>query len=225
MAKTEFVLLLGVDDNLFTGCFGDSSKWKCKLESLPEDCSKSELTSMLNNPGLGCVVVEDNEGPHWKDVIAYFKRGGFVVYFGIIGEFAAPQMLSQVFGVQWSFSAYTTHVFELTEVGKQLFGDSVTEQQYSKANLLKVPKEDRIMVPKNDYATVAEFIQNECDSDDEDGHEQFAKRREILDAQVPLALHTASHGGRIAYLGFVNGDGNIPVIVRALCTGIKTSDA
>jgi hypothetical protein len=31
-----------------------------------------------------------------------------------------------------------------------------------------------------------------------------------------------SHCGKIAYLGFVNGDGNIPKFVRALLTGEKT---
>jgi hypothetical protein len=37
--------------------------------------------------------------------------------------------------------------------------------------------------------------------------------------RCPLALHRdANHGGRFAYLGFVNGRGNIPQIARALIT-------
>jgi hypothetical protein len=40
---------------------------------------------------------------------------------------------------------------------------------------------------------------------------------------VPLALHKDDvNHGRFAYLGFVNGDGNIPHIVRALLSGSKT---
>ena len=30
-----------------------------------------------------------------------------------------------------------------------------------------------------------------------------------------------SHGGKVAYLGFINSDGNIPKLVRALLTGEK----
>lgn len=227
--KTEFILLLGVDDSLFMACFGDRSTWKCRLESLPEDCSSSQLTSMLQNPGLGCVVVEDVGGPHWTEVINYYKNGGFVVYFGIIGEYAAPKKLSQEFDLQWSFSAYTRYEYELTSVGKQILGDAITEQPYSKSNLLEVPVEDRILVPKHSYATVEELIEDYYDSDNEEdcvakGHATYAEIRENLNRQVPLALHRASHGGQIAYLGFVNGDGNIPKIVQALCTGVKISN-
>jgi hypothetical protein len=229
--KAQFILLFGVDEELFMTCFGERSEWKCNLESLPEDCSRALLQSSLRNPGLGCVVVEDLGGPHWRDIINYYKNGGFVVYFGIIGEYAAPEKLSREFDLQWRFSAYTRYEYELTSVGKQILGDAITEQEYSKSNLLSVPAEDRILVPKHTYATIEEFIENEFDSEDEDVDDYMAKAqaryaeiRECLDNEVPLALHTASHGGKIAYLGFVNGAGNIPQIVRALCMGVKTSN-
>lgn len=225
VTKAEFILFLGVDVDLFKGYFGYESEWKCRLESLPEDCSIMKLMYMLNKRGLVCVVVQDTEGPLWEEVMDYYQNGGFVVYFGHMGQCAAPLTLSSYFDVEWSFSAYTRHEYELTDVGKQLLGDSITEQMYSKSNLLRVPKEDRILVPKHDYATVEEFIQKECELDDKDAHEKYAKRRTDLDMQVPLAMHNASHGGRIAYLGFVNSGGNIPLFVRALCTGMKTSDA
>jgi hypothetical protein len=227
--KAEFVLLLGVEDDLFKTCFGDDSAWSCPLRSLPEDCSRSELTALLQHPGLGCVVIQDDdEGPHWDDVVEYYRNGGFVVYFGIYGEFAAPGKLSRAFDLDWSFSAYTRHEYELTPVGKEILGDVVTDQPYSKANLLKVPEADRVLVPKHSYATVQEFMDNECDSDDDEvrGRALYEEHRAHLHEQVPLALHrSSSTGGRIAYLGFVNGDGNIPLFVRALCTGEKISSS
>jgi hypothetical protein len=44
-----------------------------------------------------------------------------------------------------------------------------------------------------------------------------------MDNHASLAMHTSRNGGKIAYLGFVNGDGNIPKFVRALLTGQKTT--
>jgi hypothetical protein len=72
--KAQFILLLGVDEELFMTCFGERSEWKCNLESLPEDCSRALLQSSLRNPGLGCVVVEDLGGPHWRDIIDFYKN-------------------------------------------------------------------------------------------------------------------------------------------------------
>ena len=55
------------------------------------------------------------------------------------------------------------------------------------------------------------------------GEATYAAIREQLNNRVPLALHKASHGGKVAYLGFVNGAGNIPQLVQALCMGINRS--
>jgi hypothetical protein len=89
-------------------------------------------------------------------------------------------------------------------VGRQILGEAITNQAYSKANLLKVPESDRILVPKLD------------DEDDSRMHEE-------LNNQCPLVLHKADHGGKIAYLGFVNDADNIPGFVKAICMGVSTS--
>jgi hypothetical protein len=44
----------------------------------------------------------------------------------------------------------------------------------------------------------------------------YVKYCEKLYEQCPLAVHNNENDGRLAYLGFENGDGNIPYIVRAL---------
>ena len=225
-----FILLFDIDENLFFDCFGDKSTWKCEFQSLSENCSMSQLKSMLQNPRLLSVIIQDHEGLYLSEIVNYYKNGGFIVYFGIIGEFAAPKKLSGTFDLEWSFSAYTKFEYELTQVGKQLLGDAITKQKYSKSNLLKVPAADRILVPKHYYASVEELIQDEFyddgDIDDDltkQGQARYSAIREELNGQVPLALHKANHGGRIAYLGFVNGDDNIPKLVQALCMGVSTS--
>ena len=152
MAK--FILVLGIDEGLFTTVYGKHDEWSCGFHLLGEDCTANEATTSLNDPNMLCCVVQDNE-THWKLVMNYYKNGGFVVYFGIYGEFSAPDMLNRTFGVQWKFSAYTKYDFELTPLGIQLLGNAITEQQYSKSNLLSVPKEDRIIVAKK-YRTLNE---------------------------------------------------------------------
>jgi hypothetical protein len=215
------VLLLAIDDNLFKTCFGADPLWPCKLECLSEKCTESELTTSLKSSY--CVVVDDEEEcPHWETVKQYYRDGGLVVWFGIFGEFSTPAFLSREFGLEWKFSAYTKHDYVLTSVGKHVLGDAISEQQYTKSNLLAVPEQDRIMIPKG--PSWEDFVEEADETDEESPRiqEKYDRYRRELDQQVPLAMHRANdHGGRIAYLGFVNGDGNIPKFVRALCSGTK----
>ena len=52
----------------------------------------------------------------------------------------------------------------------------------------------------------------------------YPRHCEEMEHCAPLVMHVDPiHGGKIAYLGFVNGDGNIPIFVRALLTGTKTN--
>lgn len=218
------VVLLDVEDELFKECFGHDSQWPCQLLSLTsEENSTDEISKVLKSSS--CVVIQNIGGPSWNAIIDYYKSGGLVVYFGIVGEFSAPQDLSQAFGLNWHFSAYTRHDYVLTEAGKAILGDAITEQEYSKANLLSVPEEDRLLVPKNYYETLDDYIKEEGDSDNEreSMQKKYDELTEQLGNEVPLALHKADHGGQMAYLGFVNGDGNISKFVRALCTRSKTA--
>jgi len=183
---------------------------------------------MLENPKLLSVIIETVGGRHWDHILNYFKNGGLVVYFGIIGEYAAPKKLSDSFALDWTFSAYTRHEYELTSVGKEILGEALTTVEYSKANLLKVPESDRILVPKHPYDSLEDLVRDEIDGrqkdDDEvmdEGRVQYAAMREELNKQALLVMHEADHGGRIAYLGFVNG--NIPKFVKAICMGARTS--
>lgn len=220
-----FVLLVGVEQHLFEGCFGKEDAWPCVFQWLDEECPLTVLASALNEEGLKSVVFQDYEGPHWDLLQGYYNDGGLLVYFGIDGEFQAPIDLSSRIGFNWRFSAYTTHEYSLTVVGKHYLGNAVTEQQYSKANLLQVPEEDRLMIPKG--LSLKEFIEDRDFNDDEptpqeleDARKSYEVYRQELGAQAPLAMHRADNGsgGRFVYLGFVNGDGNISKIVQALCT-------
>ena len=178
-------------------------------------------------------VVQD---AHWDLVKSHYEKGGFVVYFGIYGEFNAPEMLNRTFGVQWRFSAYDKHEFQLTSVGIQLLGDEVAKQQYSKSNMLSAPAEDRILIGKvgtfeeywNDWYSGGLDDIDDWDDDDKKEYESardvgYPRHCEEMENHAPLTMHVdPNHGGKIAYLGFVKGDGNIPKFVRALLTGEKT---
>ena len=111
--------------------------------------------------------------------------------------------------------------------GNNYFGEAIVEQQYSKSNLVSVPPQDRILIPKPYWQSARDYQNDEGDSDNEDNDaywkSKYANHLETLGRQVPLAVHRAPHGGQVAYLGFVNGDGHIPEFVRALCTRTKTS--
>lgn len=185
---------------------------------------------MLGKPGLQAVVIQESvEHPHWKLIKSYYLQGGFVVYFGIYGEFAAPATFSRELGFDWSFSAYTKHDYVVTAVGQAILGNAINRQQYTKSNLVRVPEQDRLLLPeilspedvlKEDGLTPQDEDWEEELEDQNKRHHQY---RQSLEAQCPLALHTDPRsGGKFAYLGFVNGDGNIPELVRALLTGEKT---
>lgn len=229
MASTssDFVLLLEVDDGLFKTCFGKDDEWPCRLESVGRNCSREEIERKLARKPAS-VVFEDTDVEHLDLLKRYYEAGGLLVYFGIYGEFRAPSWLSEQFGLQWRFSGYTKYDYVLTDVGKQVLGDSVTDQQYSKSNLLNVPEQDILMMPK--VPNFEEYMFNHIglesyEDEDEATMAQYRTRHERLiqdlHGQVPMALHRSRGDGRIAYLGFVNGDGNIPRYVRALCSGTK----
>jgi len=218
------IVLFDIDAGLFKVCFGEDKEWPCKLIELSESSSYQEVQDTLTSPGVKSVVIQDTEGEYWPNIMEYYRNGGLVVYFGIYGEYAAPQQLSDVFTLNWRFSGYTNYEYELTEVGKEILGDSITNQQYSKSNLVSVPSNERLLVPKSPWSSFKQFREEECDSEDD---EETARKRyhdysQRTGQQVPLALHRANHGGQVAYLGFVNGDGNIPQFVRALCSCTTT---
>ena len=222
-ADDAFVLLLWVNEDLFKSCFGADEKWPCKLVSLSENCTHTMLMAAIESPSIRSVVVQDEELQHWDALVEYYRRGGTVIYFGIYGVYSTPAFLSIKFGLKWSFSAYTTYEYLLTPTGIEVLGDAITYQQYTKSNLLHVPEEDRLMIPKV-YNSFEEFREENYDSDDEDNEivEKYKLHQDDLCKQVPLAMHRCDTGGRVAYLGFVNGDGRIPEIVRALCSQTKT---
>lgn len=225
-----FILLFDIEEEVFFACFGEKSSWKCGFQSLSEDSSKAELKSILENPRLISVVIYQDGGTHWKEIVDFYKRGGFIVFYDMIGEFDAPKRFSKAFDLDWTYSAYTRHEYELTAVGKGILGGAITKQGYSKSNLLKVPEADRVLVPKHTYESVEALIQDEFYDDEggsngfmEKARARYAKIREDLNNQVPLALHKADHGGRIAYIGFVNSSHNIPKFVQAICMGVSTA--
>lgn len=236
-SKETFILLLGVDEQLFKACFGGDDQWlPCKIKSLAEYCPASGLQSILYHEGpISIVIQEDVEHPHWNLIQSYYAKGGFVAYFGIYGEFAAPTRLSQELGLDWKFSGYTKHPYVLTSTAKDRLGDAIAKQPYTKANLLWVPEQDRMMVPEAD--ALKQYLEEEGpDPEDYDGGEEDVEyKQELVEAtqrhtqrcllskrECPLALHRNAAGGKVAYIGFVNGDGNIPAIVRALLTEQKT---
>jgi len=110
-SKETFILLLGTDERLFKTCFGDDDQWlPCEIKCMAEDCSASNLRSILYNSKkrpVSIVIQDDVEHPHWNLIQSYYAKGGFVAYFGIYGEYAAPARLSQALGFDWEFSGYT----------------------------------------------------------------------------------------------------------------------
>jgi len=227
-----YVLLLGVDSGLFQSCFGQEDQWApYRIECLAEDCAASRVQENMDRADLKAIVIQDDtEHRHWNLLKDYYRQGGSVIYFGIYGEFQAPTRIGAELGFEWKFSGYTRHEYVVTDVAREVIGDAIAEQQYSKANLLSVPREDRWMVPRT--LTVAKYIEEweglTAEEDGEDYQEELERitrdgtyRRycEENENQCPLAVHGNVNGGKFAYLGFVNGDGKIPNIVRALLTG------
>mmetsp|Transcript_20723 Transcript_20723/g.30609 ORF Transcript_20723/g.30609 Transcript_20723/m.30609 type:complete len:690 (-) Transcript_20723:108-2177(-) len=219
--STGHILLLGIDDDLFKTCFGKDASWSCKIKSLPENCTRDVLDKALSEPDLISVAFQDFD-THYQRLKQYFFQGGFLVYFGIYGEYTAPGQLSRDLKMgPWSFSAYTNHEYKLTHKALEKLGNKITEQQYTKGNLVKAPVIDRLMVPKG--VSFEEYKEENCDSGEDDYEEQVKKAPASYESyinrlgeQSPLVMHKASHGGEVLYLGFVNGDGNVPSIVRAL---------
>lgn len=89
------------------------------------------------------------------------------------------------------------------------------------------------MVPKT--ATIEEYVLDNVGYSDESTADEetldeireakayYPKHIEELHNQCPLAVHEGSHSGKFIYLGFVNGDGNIPKYVRGSIMGEKIS--
>lgn len=232
------MVLIGVDKGLFLSCFGEEDAWSpIKIITLDDGTPTKKVRRVMSDPGLKSVVVDlDENDVHLPLVKRHYEGGGRVVWFGVYGEFAAPGLITKHFGCDWKFSAYTAHAYVLTEAGKKLLGDAVTEQQYSKANLLFVPEEDRVLVPTTYEGGFREYCEDdqgylggedesnsEYDAEElERCREAYRRHEDYLGRQVPIALHAnESTGGSVAYVGFVGPDGNAPRIVRAICCGQK----
>lgn len=224
----KFILLLAVDDSLLKTCFGKEDEWEgCAFQSLSDSCSEAELSEALCDPNLQAVVLDDDV-PHWLLLKDFFQtKRGFLVYFGIMGEYKSSVI--QDLCPDWQFSGYTKHEFVVTEVAQHYIGDAITTQQYTKSNLYAAPVGDRLMTPK--VLSFDEFLEDCCNYDPgDDGYEtdvakitaRYPDHCENEGNQSPCLMRF-ENGGRFLYLGFVNGDENIPKIVRALMTDSKTT--
>ena len=232
MRTAKTIVFIDADFDLFKACFMEEGEWdNCKFEVAPDPCSAGHLASLLSNDNIAAVVFQEGRTKHWEALKQYYEQGGVVVFFGIIGEFGAPYHFSNRLGFTWRFSSYTRHEFELTPKGISYLGNSATQQQYTKSNLISAPEEDRWMVPKT--ATIDEYVLDSVGYSDESTADEetldeireakayYPKHIEELHNQCPLAVHEGSHGGKFIYLGFVNGDGNIPKYVRGAIMGEK----
>jgi hypothetical protein len=52
----RFLLLLGVQKDLFTECFGQDAAWPYELKSLGENSSAMEVSLDLNYPNILCCI-------------------------------------------------------------------------------------------------------------------------------------------------------------------------
>jgi hypothetical protein len=165
----------------------------------------------------------------------YYNSGGIIAYFGISGggsyvDRDVPGALCSAFELphQWIYSGYTKHHYELTHTAMDSLGFNIRDQQYSKANLLSVPIQDRWMVPKAEPLHIwledkiglvdGEEPDDEWKAEAERTKKEYVAFCEGLYKQCPLAVHKNKDNGKLAYMGFVNGDGNIPKIVKGLLT-------
>ena len=238
-SSSNLILLLGVDLNQFNTCFIErksEDEWKpYKLKILEENCDVSELSSTLQRSRS--VVIQNIALAALKN---YFKSGGTVLYLGNSGGGssqcrAAPKALCKAFGLpqKWHYCAYSKEEYELTYTAREYISPyEIVDQQYGKCNLLSVPVQDRWMVPKT--VSLHEYIENHAglldgEEPDEawkvnaqkakDGYVQYC---ESLYQKCPLAVHkNQTNDGKLVYMGFVNGDGNIPMIVKSILTGEK----
>eukprot|EP00956_Cyclotella_meneghiniana_P005680 scaffold7302_cov72-Cyclotella_meneghiniana.AAC.15 len=200
------IVFIDADFDLFKTCFMEDGEWdNCKFEVAPDPCSAGHLASLLTSDNVSAVVFQEGRTKHWEAL----KQLGFT----------------------WRFSSYTCHEFELTPKAISHLGNSAIQQQYTKSNLISAPEEDRWMVPKT--ATIEEYVSDivgyseEATADEEtldeirEAKANYPKHIEELRNQCPLAVHEGPNGGKFIYLGFVNGDGNIPKYVRGAIMGEK----
>jgi len=248
--QKKCIVFLGVDMDLFKTCFfigKEADIWSSyELIVLDDDSDtvSSDLSKLLLSKPCNVlsVVFQHTElkNTSLRHMLRqFYDSGGLMVFFGIDGEFADPGVLSKHFALTeaWKFSAYTAHEYEITSIADSSIGLNVTELEYAKANLLSVPIQDRWLVPK--VESLHRYIDDHAGCLDGEAPSEEWKREaraakagyvdycESLYNQCPLAVHTNNNGnnGRLAYLGFVNGDGPIPCIVRALVTKTKICDA
>lgn len=230
MSNPKTIVLLGIEATVFKSCFGQEAEWSpYVLVSLRNDCSLGELESVMDSNDICSLVIQELD-LHLEKVRNFFDSGGLVTFFGIYGDMRDPEELCSAFGFpgQWRFSAYTTHEYELTASATDWLGYTGITQQYTKSNLLCVPVQDRWMVPK--APSLQAFVDEaagllggkepdeEWKEDAKEAKESYISYCETLYEQCPLAVRQNPNGGKLAYLGFVNGDGNIPKIVRAFIT-------
>lgn len=240
MSNQKSIVFVGVDVDLFKICFVKTKEQWEEFELIVIDetsaTANADLSKSLQNPAVRSVVFQDIEeldASLLHTLRQFYDSGGLVVYFGIDGVFTDPSALSKQFDLPeaWSFSGYTKYEYETTTVAMDYIGFNVMESQYSKSNMLLVPMQDRWMVPKavplHRYLVENAGCLDDDASDDEltcdaervkAGYIKYIKYCEELYEYCPLAVHENKNGGRLAYLGFVNGDGNVPYIVRALVT-------
>ena len=195
----------------------------------------ADLSEALQKPGLRSVIFQGTEieSSLLSTLRQFYDTGGLVVFFGIYGNYSDPSTLSQQFSFPstWDFAAYTKHDYEFTATARDYIDYDVKTQEYTKSNLLSVPVQDRWMVPK--AQSLHEYIEEHAGClDGEAPNKEWEKEAEMAKAgyvkycerlyqQCPLAVHKNKNGGRLAYIGFVNGDGNIPYIVRRLVANKK----
>ena len=239
----ESIVFLGVEMGLFESCFiagikddvVPSKSWKAFEFIVIDDESEnasSELSAALASDSVQSVVFQSTsiKPSLLKSLVNFYNSGGLVVFFGIYGEFSAPNVLSNLFSLEepWNFSAYTSEDYEVTYRGYDYFGFSVKEQSYTKSNLLSVPIQDRLMVakaqPLHHYISEHAGDLNGSPPDEEWNEDVAHAKATYLDycarcyLKCPLALHKNAKGGKLAYIGFVNGEGNVSLLIRSLVT-------
>jgi hypothetical protein len=70
----KFILLLGIEEDLFMTVFGQCDEWSCEFQLLGDDCTANEVTKALNDPNILCCVGQDNE-THWNLVTNHYNNG------------------------------------------------------------------------------------------------------------------------------------------------------
>lgn len=146
----------------------------------------------------------DSKPAMMRKALEHYIRGGAVFVLALEGIFAFPKTLSDKFGCDWSFAAYTAHEFVIPETGSLLSG-SPGEQytEYTKGNLLKVPEGEAMLVPKpSTFENEFGYPADHPDADPEEV-EWFKGRKRNED--TPVAVHYApNRTGALVWFGFVN---------------------